>query len=515
MTMTQVAVATSSTLAAEAAAEIVDLGGNAVDAAIAASLLTMNTEPGVCALAGGAMITVWPANADPVSYDGYVTVPGLGHASAAAGKYETVSMQYGGGVTTIIGAGSVAVPGSPAAVDAARRDFGRLPLATLLKPSIAATKTGYPLPEACHHYLGYSGMSIFGRDADARQALFPDGEHLLDAGERLLVPGLSDSLGQLAEDGIGALYGGDLGRAIVDHLTNRGGVMTMEDLSQYSVDRRPSHQFEVGDWTLAVSPPPSIGGSMLAAVLSGVAAGEPLAQMLRATLQYRRGNLDFSTALPDDTRALLHLAATTPTTLGKHISAATVHTSAVDSTGLACSITASAGYGSGEVAPGTGLWLNNCLGELELNRLGLRAGPAGVRLPSNMSPTTARKSDALLAIGSPGADRITSAMAQTLAALIMGNKSLHEAIAAPRLHVDAALSADDNGFFAETLSIEPGVETSGVGIERIRKFDAPSMYFGGVGAALLHTTNGTSLEAEADQRRNGMAVVHPPTPDGL
>ena len=98
--------------------------------------------------------------------------------------------------------------------------------------------------------------------------------------------------------------------------------------------------------------------------------------------------------------------------LNRWTSASTVHTSAVDDNGIACAITASSGYGSGEMPAGTGLWLNNCLGELELNRRGLDAGPPGQRLPSNMAPTIARREGAVLAAGSPGADRITTALHQ-------------------------------------------------------------------------------------------------------
>ena len=87
----------------------------------------------------------------------------------------------------------------------------------------------------------------------------------------------------------------------------------------------------------------------------------------------------------------------------------------MDTGGLACSISLSSGYGSGAVPGGTGLWMNNCLGEMELNRQGFHAMPPGTRLASNMAPTIARRQDgAALAIGSPGADRITSAILMTL-----------------------------------------------------------------------------------------------------
>ena len=105
--------------------------------------------------------------------------------------------------------------------------------------------------------------------------------------------------------------------------------------------------------------------------------------------------------------------------------------------GLACAITLSAGYGSGVIPPGTGMWMNNCLGEMELNRRGLAGAPPGTRLPSNMAPTVARRNDGtILAIGSPGADRITTALLCTLTGYLELGLSLAEAVCHPRAHVE-------------------------------------------------------------------------------
>ena len=505
--MPKVAVATSSALAAEAAREVIEAGGNAVDAALAASALTMNTEPGVCALSGGAIVTVWPPDGDPVSFDGYVTVPGINNADGVV-RTETVEMAYGGGVSTLIGAGSVAVPGSPAALDAARERFGNLSLSTLLAPSIRAARDGFPLPSACHYYLNYSAEPIFGRDPASRNALFPDGEHLLGAGEIMRIEGLADSLEYIAREGARAVYQGDIGRAIVDHLSARGSRMTMQDLAAYHVDTRVAEQINVGEWTLAVSPPPSIGGSMLGAIMLGRSHGKPLLAVMRDALQYRRKNLDYSTDLPEDAKTLLALARSNVSQLSDVVSSATVHTSASDSDGLACAITASAGYGSGEVAPGTGLWLNNCLGELELNRRGLDAGPVGARLPSNMSPSVARNRDQVLAIGSPGADRITSAMAQTLERILVNGETIEAAIEAPRVHAEVALHPSADARYPETLYAEPGAIPNDVGDTQVVVFENKNMFFGGVGAAMTEGNGDDAiLEAAADSRRNGSTVI--------
>ena len=124
--MTQIGVATTSELAADAARQVADAGGNAVDCALAAALLTMNTEPGVCALAGSAFVTIWPESGDPVTIDGNVTVPGAGlDTIRLEDAVEQVTLDYGGGITTLVGAGSVAIPGSLKALERAWQRYGR------------------------------------------------------------------------------------------------------------------------------------------------------------------------------------------------------------------------------------------------------------------------------------------------------------------------------------------------------------------------------------------------------
>ena len=118
--MTKVAVATTSQLAADGASQVAELGGNAVDCALAAALFTMNTEPGVCALAGSAYVTVWNPDSSPVTIDGNVAVPGKGLSESERGHAtDIVTLDYGGGITTLCGPGSVAVPGSLAAIERA------------------------------------------------------------------------------------------------------------------------------------------------------------------------------------------------------------------------------------------------------------------------------------------------------------------------------------------------------------------------------------------------------------
>ena len=177
------------------------------------------------------------------------------------------------------------------------------------------------------------------------------------------------------------------------------------------------------------------------------------------------------------------------------MSASTVHTSVVDSEHTGCAITASSGYGSGEMPAGTGLWLNNCLGEIELNRRGLDAGPPGSRLPSNMAPSVARKPGAVLAVGSPGADRISTALQQFLINYLQLEMPLRDAIAHPRVHVDT--STEELKLMAEAGLDLPEVDLP------VKEFPDIMMYFGGVGAAVCDT----DLDAAADPRREGGVFV--------
>jgi gamma-glutamyltranspeptidase/glutathione hydrolase len=221
-----------------------------------------------------------------------------------------------------------------------------------------------------------------------------------------------------------------------------------------------------------------------------------LIRVQQAALSYRKKNLD---AVPDVMKAAIHMLelAGSGELISKWASGSTVHTSVVDDAGLACAITASSGYGSGEMPAGTGLWLNNCLGELELNRDGLNAGPPGKRLPSNMAPGVARCEDRVLAMGSPGADRITTALHQFLINFIQRGLSLNDAVAHPRMH----LVLDD---MSPNIAVEPGLEIPDMGIP-ITRYPEIGMYFGGVVAALFSAEKG--FDVAADPRREGGTFI--------
>lgn len=508
--MTSVAVATTSQLAAEAAREVAAGGGNAVDCALAASLLTMNTEPGVCALAGSAFITIWPEGGDPVTIDGNVAVPGAGLAEEERGQGTVpVSINYGGGIETLVGPGSVSIPGSLAAVEYAWKKYGATNWEALFAPTIRATRDGFALPAACHYYLGYSSDCIFDRSEDGHKALHENDGSLRDAGSKIVIPHLSDTLEALSREGADLFYKGELAARISDHCRSGKGMLTREDLSSYRAIERPALRAEVGAWSIATNPPPAIGGAVLSAMLMSCSDlndrtwnRATLAQLIhsqQACLDFRKRNLDLAGDIGAEAARLME-SARTGRLLSRWSSASTVHTSVVDSGGTACAITASSGYGSGEMPAGTGLWLNNCLGEIELNRRGLDAGPVGSRLPSNMAPSVARRDGAVLAVGSPGADRITTALQQFLINYLLFEMPLEDAIAHPRVHVDT--SSD-----VTRLMAEPGLDLPDTELP-VHLFSELVMYFGGVGAAVFDSKTG--LASAADPRREGGTCIYEP-----
>ena len=501
--MTRVAVATTSAIAADAARQVAAAGGNAVDCALATALLSMNTEPGVCALAGGAYVTVWAPGHDPVTFDGNhaATGRGLPPGQRGGGKVD-VRLDYGGGVSTIVGPGSVAIPGALAAVEKAWRRFGSLPWRELFQPTLEVVRAGFPLPTACRYYLGYSGDLIFGRSRDGYTALHDDDGRLYDSGDPIHVPHLADSLEAIAEGGASVFYRGELAEAISRHVRDGGGALTMDDLAAFEAIERLSLVADIDDWHIATNPPPAVGGAVLTAML--LACGDlhaddwdrnsldKLIRVQRACLDFRRDRLDIAEDV-DAAAAELLAAAKQNQFLSHWSSSSTVHTSAVDDSGIGCAVTASSGYGSGEMPDGTGLWLNNGLGEIELNRRDVESREPGERLPSNMAPTVARSNDATMAIGSPGADRITTAMHQVLVNTLQFGLPLDEAIAHPRVHVDTSGEADQ-------LRAEPGLDLPELDLP-LHAFSEVNMYFGGVSVATFDRETG--FQVAADPRREG------------
>lgn len=507
----RVAVAATGQQALEAGLGVAEDGGNAVDAALTSAFVALATEPGVVSIGGGAYVAVWPADGDPVVVDGNVEMPGRGGDPGRLGRgIRDLVTDYGGGVTMLVGPGSIATPGIVPAFAVAAERYAGLPWARLVMPAAQAARD-YPMGAAAARYLSHVVDSLFAEDDEARRVVAGPGGGAPRAGQRCANEALAETLGRLADEGPALFREGDVGRSLVEAMSDQGGLITADDLVAYEPIVRPAHRLSVGDWEIATNPPPSTGGPMLAVMLGELArrtdwTWDDAIDIQRRVLGYRASVHDLSPDLEADGLDLL-------ARIGEggldalHRSSSTAHVSAVDSDGTACAVTMSSGYCAGVSIPGTGILLNNTLGEVELNRLGLHALRPGTRLASNMAPTTGRSyggpSGALrpLAIGSPGADRITTALMLVLGQGCLHGRDLRHAIGAPRLH----LRLRDDGFVVEherDEGIAAAVARSGL---PGHEYPEPHMYFGGVGVALADLGGG--LVAAGDARREAATGV--------
>ena len=413
-----------------------------------------------------------------------------------------VILPYGGGTPTTVGYASVATPGALAGCALASRRYGRTPWKILVEPAYQMVKDGFPLPFASQRFLDSSHEGVFGWNPGVLRALQDEHGALKRCGDIIHIDELDGSLAAIAEQGAETFYRGDIARMIADEMAANDGLLSLADLEAYRPRILPALEVKLDNWHLATATEPSIGGAALAAMLlqmRGIGHGDWTVQMTgqlieaqTSVMQFRNRYLDRSDEPGRDIARLLNIAGSMPSALA---SPSTVHTSAVDANGLACAITASAGYGSGVMPPGTGIWMNNSLGEVELNKRGFHAMRPGMRIPSNMAPTTGRSSDgSVLSIGSPGADRITTAILQTVTNFVHLGMPLQEAVDHPRLHVEWPRETESQ------VAFEPGMPVNELDVPQ-RRFDELDMFFGGVTA--VHFVPPDTFELAADIRRTG------------
>ena len=501
-------IAASNEVAAQAGVALADAGGNAVDAAVAAAVTSCCTEPGVCSLGGGAFLLAARRGRPVMAIDANVEMPGRGQPRDAfeRGMWEYRS-GYAGGMHTAIGHGTIATPGTLKGLARLHAEFGRAPWRDVLEPAIVAVRDGFPLGRSNHHYLEFVHDGLYGWHAPSHAVLHDADGNLHPVGATLRIPELADTLDALAGEGVGLLYRGELGAMVAEDVAANDGLLTREDLAAYELAVGAARTLHVRGWDVATVPPPSIGGAVLAAMLL-LMGDEPdgawtpravrrLVDVQVAVLGRRATHLDVADDLRAASTAFVDEAVAAG--LGPHGGApSTVQVSAVDAEGLTVSITASSGYGSGVMTPGTGIWMNNSLGEFELNRRGLHALPVGTRLPSNMAPTIARSGSRTIAIGSPGADRITTAILQVLAGVVGARLPLDEANRHPRLHVVRSPEGDVEVWHEEDLELAEVPYAT-------RVFPPTSMLFGGVG--VVEAGGHRGVDAQADPRRDGDARV--------
>jgi len=488
-------VAAGHPLSAEAGASVLREGGNAVDAALGAMLASFACEPLLTGLgAGGYMLVVAPG-AEPVLLDFFVEAPGRGADATARSELIPVSVSFGDAVQMFnVGAASVGAFGMPAGVCEAARRFGRVGLERLTAPAAALARDGVRLnPQQAYIVEILGGIVTSTPEASA---LFAPSGRLLRAGERICQPELGDALERLASEGARPFYEGDIAAAIVTWLGGRGGLLTAADLRAYEVVDRAPLAVAYRGRTVLTNPPPSAGGILITRALAslnarGDAAPDALALVEVMAATQRERTPEFLEGLADPAFVRRFLGST-----GGQLGS-TTHIAALDADGWACSVTCSAGSASGVIVPGTGVHLNNMLGEQDLNPLGFHRHPPGRRLPSMMAPTIVlRDGVPELAVGSAGSNRIRSAVLQTIVRCIDDGMDAQDAVDAARLHYED-----------EIVYAEPGIDIDA--LERagrtVSRFRDRNLFFGGAQAVMYD--GGTGFSGGGDPRRGGSALV--------
>jgi len=495
-------------------------GGNAVDACIAAGFTSWVTEspltgPG----SGGFMLVHRAGSTAPRVLDFFVTAPGKDHPAQAAAM-EAVSVEFTSESSQVfrVGAASCAVPGSVAGLAEVHRTHGTRPWETLVEPAVALARGGVKLTRPQAHLHAILDL-ILRRTEEGRAIYGRDGR--LAAGEPVVMKDLALTLEAIAERGASAFYEGAIAQAMAAHVNEQGGTLTTRDLADYRpVWRRPvravfqEHEF-------VANPPPSSGGVLVGyalRLLDRVGVGGPpgsadataaLVEVMREQSRARDGR--FGRELHRGGLAKRLLADETIREAAARVrrrerglaeasgSPGTTHISVVDGDGNAASLTASTGSGSGVIVPGTGVHLNNMLGEFDLHVSDGAIRP-GRRLNSMMAPSVVlRGREPRLVLGSAGSLRLRGAILQIVVNVVAHGMSVDDAVAAPRIHLEEPSVHCEGGADAAELD-----RLSGWGYEVVR-WRRRNLYFGGAAGVELRPDG--RLAAAGDPRRGGHGIV--------
>jgi gamma-glutamyltranspeptidase / glutathione hydrolase len=447
----------------DAGIEILEAGGTAADAAVAACLASCVAETLMTGLLGGGHAIYCEPGADLDSLetlDFFVAVPGLG-ATPREPELVRLEVLFGNElVHYAIGIATCCVPGVPAGLRALWERHGRLPWERLVVPALRLAVAGVPMPPAqvaCLRML----QPVMTMREGAR--IYSPGGRLLEVNETLRQPGLVAALEVVAREGPSSAYSGTLAEALLALMEERGGRVTRADLEAYEIRLHAASRADYAGHALR----------------GRASAFDPLSALTQLpTLR---------DADPAERAVALARALDAPVLDGH-----TTTLAVVDADGGACALTTSLGLGSGDWLPGFDLHLNSMLGEADL-----LLGPLvpGERMASMMAPTLAFDADGLtLVAGSAGGTRLRGALVQVVSGVLDEGLPVRDAVGRPRLHP-----------IGSTVHVEPGLPAGAeAGLEaagyEVRRWEAQHHYFGGVSAI------GRSGPA-GDPRRSGAGRV--------
>jgi len=485
-------VAAGHPLTAAAGARVLREGGNAVDAAVAAMLTSWVTEPLLTGPGAGGYMLVAGAGEEPVLLDFFVSAPGHGANVEQRAPLVPVEVDFAGDArqTFHVGPSSCGAYGNPAGIDAAMRRWGSIELADLAAPATTLAREGVALNAQQAEVVNLLEGIL--RSTPQCAASFVSGSRLLSERDLFRDPDLGDTIERLGAEGAAPFYSGDIADRVVAWIAAGGGVLTAEDLHRYEAIEREPLRVGYRGRDVLTNPPPSAGGILLALALGVLDEAPAPPSLATIVLAMEKAQSERTPEFVDGLPAAGFAASFLGSRLGS-----TTHISVMDGAGRACSVTCTNGEGSGVVVPGTGIHVNNIMGEADLSPLGFHRAPPGRRMPSMMSPTLVMSGgDVHVATGSSGSNRIRSALLQTIVGVVDHGLDACDAVAAPRVHVEDGVLYAEPGIPLEELRVDS---------HEIQAFRARNMFFGCAQAVCRDPETG-DLSGGGDPRRGGAAV---------
>jgi gamma-glutamyltranspeptidase/glutathione hydrolase len=514
-------VSTASAPATLAGVRMLERGGNAVDAAVAAALCIGSSEPQSSGIGGQSMALVHLARRGrTVAMDG---------SSRAPFAIDPMHLPAG---PTKVGLAASTVPSTVATLGWMLQRYGTLPLSVVIEPAIEAASEGVPVSALQHRFIKREAANL-GADELASHLFLPGGEPL-PAGAVLRQPQLAACLGRLAREGWREFYEGAVGAEILEDMEARGGLLTRADLLQipYPVER-PVLESRYRGYRLATFPPPGAGRALVQImnILETFDRQEldlerPLTHVVLAhVFMNALRNRDKSPVDPDlylqtrrrrmvDKRVAERIAGRIARIVeagGEAVAAPaadhgeTTHLTAADADGNVVGITQSIElvFGAKRLHPTLGFFYNNYMNTFEYRDM---SHPyyllPGAQPWSSVAPTlVSRRATPLFALGSPGSERIATALAQVLLRTLDHGQDLADAIDAPRLH-----ASQSGTIQIERRRFPPQVveALTGAGFKITRR-GAYSFYLGCVQAIRLPQAPNEQFVGVADPRRDGTA----------
>lgn len=523
-------VAAAHPLAAQAGVDVMKAGGNAIDAAIATALTLNVVEPNASGLGGGGFMVIRFAKTGDVAVIDYRE-----KAPASATRDMYASDQAKAERWTQLGGTAVGVPGTLKGLEMALEMYGTLRFGDVAAPAIKLAEEGFEVSSELSGIIkdNYEKLATY-NDPD-KVPYFSDGLPL-EPGDILRNPELAGTFRLIAEKGSNALYRGPVGEAIVAAVNKSGGNMTMQDLADYNAVMRTPVRGTYRGLEIISMPPPSSGGAHLIEILNVMenydikalghntpAYMHTLAEVFKLVFADRAAYMAdadfvkvpmtglttkeyaktlFDQIAPD--KVLTELKPGEPQNF-EHES--TTHLTVIDEEGNIVSLTQTINYffGSGVMADGTGLLLNNEMDDFSTNPASVSAPEPGKRPLSSMSPTIVLKDGKpFMALGTPGATRIFPSMAQIIMNIVDFGMGLDEAIEAPRMFCSSSAGKPGTLFVESRIPVEvrDALATLGHTVSVRGDYDS---YFGGAQAILLDQSSGMIYGA-ADSRRLGAAI---------